>query len=116
MITLEEFTKVLNLIFETEKYRDELEKISKIEFFESPLVESFWKMIDFWVNRAIKEEFHDTFNAYLWPEDGNCTACYERDEEHPLELFYKDGAVNKIGTIEQLYNYIKENDGFRTNS
>ena len=116
MITLEEFTKVLNVIFETEKYHDQVEEVTKLNFFETPMVENYWKMIEFWSKSIIKEEFIDIFDAYLWPEDGNCTACYERDEEHPLEIFYKDGAVNKIGTIEQLYNYIKENDGFRANS
>jgi len=116
MITLEEFTKVLNNVFETEKYLDSIENVTKLSFFETPLVEGFWKMIDFWAKSVIKEEYQDTFDAYLWPEDGNCTSCYERDEDHPLEIFYKDGAVNRIGTIEQLYNYIKENDGFRTNS
>ena len=116
MITLEEFTKVLNSIFKTEKYNDQVEEISKLNFFETPMIEGYWEMIRFWENSVIKENFIDTFEAYLWPEDGNCTACYERDEKHPLEIFYKDGAVNKIGTPEQLYTYIKENDGFRTNS
>lgn len=116
MITLEEFTKVLNNIFETDKYIDKLTELVKVDIFDTTLCNNYWEMINFWAKSVMKEEYIDTFNAYVWPEDGNCQNGYERDKDHPLELFYKDGAVNKIGTIEQLYNYIKENNGFRTNN
>lgn len=112
MITLKKFTEVFNLLFETQKYFDNVEKAIKIHLFETPAYENCFRFFEYWVDSVVKKEFIDTVSEYLWPDDIYLHG-YERPE-HPLELFYKDGAVNKIGTIEQLYNYIKENDGFRT--
>lgn len=114
MITLEEFKEVLSKVIETQKYFDDFEKITKLEIFETPIYENYFSLVDTWLKAYVKNEFIDTVNAYLYPEDNWEINSYDRPE-HPLEIYYKDGAVNKLGTIEQLYTYIKENDGFCTN-
>lgn len=113
MITLEEFIKVFDVLFETQKYFDNIEKVTKVDLFETPVYENCFKFFDFWMDSIIKKEYVDTVSAYIWPDDVDVNG-YDRPE-HPLELFYNDGAINKIGTVEQLYIYLKENDGFRTN-
>lgn len=113
MIDLKTFTEVFTKVVETQKYFDEVEKVSKVELFEAPMYENYFTMFNAWMNLVIKDKFIDTVNAYLYPEDSWEWHSYDRPE-HPLEITYPDGAVNKIGTIKQLYTYLKENDGFRT--
>lgn len=114
MINLKTFTEVFEKVIETQKYFDDVEKVSQIELFETPMHENYFTMFNAWMNLVIKDKFIDTVNAYLYPEDNWEWHSYDRPK-HPLEIIYSDGAINRIGTIEQLYNYIKENDGFYTN-
>lgn len=115
MITEEKFVKVLDKVLQTQKYFHNVEEILKFDVFESPVYENTYFFFDSWLEIVVKEEFIDTVNAYLWPEDDFNLNGYDRSEEHPLKIFYKDGAVNEIGTLKQLYTYLKENDGLCTN-
>lgn len=115
MIDLEKFKKVFMQVIEMQKYFDGIEKALKVDLFEAPMYENYFILFDEWLNLVVKEEFIDTVSAYMYPEDNWEWQSYDRPE-HPLEITYPDGAVNRIGTIEQLYTYLKENDGFRTNN
>ena len=115
MIEKEKFIKIIQKHIDTQKYIDDVQKVTKIDVFETPWYENCFGFFDAWLDEVVKEPYQDTVTAYLWPEDNWEIESYDRPE-HPLEIFYKDGAVNKIGTVEQLYTYLKENDGFCTNS
>lgn len=116
MISKEEFIKLLNEYSEFSIMENKVEEIFKCEFFESPIVEIPWKWFERLLDIYIKPEFRDLVSDYIWPSDVNFNL-WDR-AEHPLYLYFiedENKVENVIATFEDLYNYLKANDGFNTN-
>ena len=97
-MTKELFTK---MILEIQNFCNRVDQLCDVlctDFFESPLVDSGWKLINLLVESHFDEEGQDWINWWLYEKDGNpeLKASDENDNEIPTE------------TIDDLWNLVKD--------
>lgn len=116
MVSKEKFIKLLQEYAEFCVMESKIKDLFGMDYFESPLFEIPWRWFEDLLKVYVKPEYMDTVSAYIWPEDDLDIEMKDRPE-HPLYLYAADCETieNTIGTYEDLYNYLKANDGFNTN-
>lgn len=97
-MTKELFTK---MIIEIQNFSNRIDSLCDVlctDFFESPLVESGWNLINLLVESHFDEEGQDWINWWLYEKDGRpeLKAFDENDNEIPTE------------TIDDLWNLVKD--------
>lgn len=97
-MTKELFTK---MILEIQNFGNIVDRICDVlgtNFFESPLAEVGWDLINTLINSHFDEEGQDWINWWLYEKDGNpeLKAWDENDNEIPTE------------TIDDLWNLVKD--------
>jgi hypothetical protein len=97
-MTKELFTKMILEIQNFSNRVDQLCDVLCTDFFESPLVDSGWNLINLLVESHFDEEGQDWVNWWLYEKDGNpeLKAWDENDNEIPTE------------TIDDLWNLVKD--------
>lgn len=114
IITKENFIDICNRIITIDEMENKLHEIG-IDMIDSPLYDSYFWFVDSLMDKIILPEYRDTFDAYMYPEDNFNLHASDRPN-NPLLLYDDDdNIVNSIATLEDLYNYIKGNDGFDSN-
>lgn len=97
-MTKELFTKIITEIQTFSNRIDLLCDVLCTDFFESPLVESGWNLINLLVESHFDEEGQEWINWWLYEKDGRpeLKAFDENDNEIPTE------------TIDDLWNLVKD--------
>lgn len=97
-MTKELFTKMILEIQNFGNIVDRMCDVLGTNFFESPLAEVGWDLINTLINSHFDEEGQDWINWWLYEKDGNpeLKAWDENDNEIPTE------------TIDDLWNLVKD--------
>jgi hypothetical protein len=97
-MTKELFTKMILEIQNFGNIVDRMCDVLGTNFFESPLAEVGWNLINMLINNNFDEEGQDWINWWLYEKDGNpeLKAWDENDNEIPTE------------TIDDLWNLVKD--------
>ena len=97
-MTKELFTKMILEIQNFGNIVDRMCDVLGTNFFESPLAEVGWNLVNMLINSHFDEEGQDWINWWLYEKDGNpeLKAFDEADNEIPTE------------TIDDLWNLVKD--------
>lgn len=97
-MTKELFTKMILEIQNFSNRVNQLCDVLRTAFFESPLVESGWNLINLLVESHFDEEGQDWVNWWLYEKDGN----------PEMKAFDEDNNEIPTETIDDLWNLVKD--------
>lgn len=98
MINQELFNDIISEVINFNENVDNWEELVGSGIFETPMVQSGWKIIDFLILTNFNEEGQDWINWWLYDKGGDpeLKAWDEEDKEIPTE------------TIDDLWNLVKD--------
>ena len=97
-MTKELFTKMILEIQNFSNRVDQLCDVLGTNFFESPLAEVGWNLINILINSHFDEEGQDWINWWLYEKDGN----------PEMKAFDEDNNEIPTETIDDLWNLVKD--------
>lgn len=97
MITLEKFNNVLNVYSEATSYTDKLCELD-FDLYESPIWNTIDVILDEWGSNILNAEGLDLLYWWLF--------------EDVDKIIYTDEEQIDVASIENLYNYLKNNGCF----
>lgn len=94
----EELKKAFDLVQSMQKFEDEVKEILKIDIFEIPSIENFYRMFDIFIESHYTEKGQDWI--FWW--------CYENEfGNRKLEAFdNNEKAICR--NFDELYEYVKQ--------